>query len=122
MKKRILYIGNYLQGNKTNKSYMHTLGYLLEDSGHIVYYSSKKTNKILRLFDMFFSVLKKRKKVDIIFIDTYSTTNFYYALIISKIARFLKKQYIPILHGGNLPFRLKKYPRFSKEQNSPQNV
>ncbi len=93
---------------------MHTLGYLLEDSGHIVYYSSKKTNKILRLFDMIFSVLNKRNKVDVIFIDTYSTTNFYYALIISQIARLLKKPYIPILHGGNLPFRLNKYPRFSK--------
>ena len=67
MKKRILYIGNYLQGNKTNTSYMHTLGYLLEDSGHILYYSSKKTNKILRLSDMFFAVLNKRKKVDVTF-------------------------------------------------------
>lgn len=40
-------------------------------------------------------------------IDTFSTSNFYYALITSQLARLLALKYIPILHGGNLPHRLK---------------
>jgi len=43
----------------------------------------------------------------VVFIDTFSTSNFYYALITSQLARILSLKYIPILHGGNLPYRLR---------------
>jgi glycosyltransferase involved in cell wall biosynthesis len=45
--------------------------------------------------------------VDVVLIDTYSTQNFYYALLVSQLCRVLKLPYIPILHGGNLPYRLR---------------
>ena len=52
-----------------------------------------------------------RKKVDFIIIDTYSTSAFWYAFLVSQLCRFLKIQYIPILHGGNLPTRFQKNPK-----------
>uniref|UniRef100_UPI0035658B4C glycosyltransferase family 4 protein n=1 Tax=Lutibacter sp. TaxID=1925666 RepID=UPI0035658B4C len=72
---------------------------------------------------MIFGVLK-HKKADYILIDTYSTTNFYYAFFIAQLARLLKIAYIPILHGGNLPERLKKSPLLSKYifKNSYRNI
>ena len=45
--------------------------------------------------------------MDVLLIDTFSTSNFYYALITSQLARLFSLKYIPILHGGNLPYRLK---------------
>jgi glycosyltransferase involved in cell wall biosynthesis len=109
----ILYIGNKLSKHGFSLSSIETLGSLLEKNNFNLEYSSDKKNKILRLFDMMISVIKNKKNVDYVLIDTYSSSNFYYALIISQICRLLKLKYIPCLHGGNLPLRIKKSPFFS---------
>ena len=103
---------------------MRTFGPNLEVEGYSLYYTSPKSNKLWRLLDMLWSVLKYRNRVDVLFIDTYSTLNFYYALFVSQLARILKLPYIPILHGGNLVNRLKTNPFFSKLifQNSKINI
>ncbi len=86
---------------------MATLTRLLQGEGHSIICASDKTNKITRLWAMCFTILKHRKTADIVLIDTFSTSNFYYALITSQLARILSLKYMPILHGGNLPHRLK---------------
>lgn len=111
----ILYIGNKLEHNSSkNVSTIQILGSALEGEGFHVIYASSKSNKLQRLCDMIWTCLKARKKVDYVLIDTYSTQNFYYALIISQICRLFKLDYIPILHGGNLEKRLKENPKFSQ--------
>lgn len=112
--RKILYIGNNLNNKKSNTSAIQVLGALLEKEGYLLYYASSKTNKVLRLLDMVKSCVSLSKKVDYVLIDTYSTTNFYYALIVSQICNFLKLKYIPILHGGNLPSRLESSPFLSE--------
>ncbi len=112
--KSILYIGNKLQNKRSNVSSIHTLGALLESENYSVHYASKKVNKILRLLDMIFTFIKYRDKVDYVLIDTYSTQNFYFALVISLLCRLFQVNYIPNLNGGNLPIRLKKNPLISK--------
>ncbi len=106
--KKILYIGNNLTKKTKYNSTIIVLSSLLEKEGFSVTISSDKINKLLRLMNMCFSLLKYRKSIDYILLDTYSTTNFYYALIVSQLARIFKIRYIPILHGGNLPERLSK--------------
>tara|TARA_R110000868_G_scaffold83058_7_gene234745 strand:- start:5657 stop:6535 length:879 start_codon:yes stop_codon:yes gene_type:complete len=73
---------------------------------------------------MLFSVLKYSKKVDYVLIDTYSTSNFYYAFLCSQLCRVFNLKYIPILHGGNLPTRLKSNPQLSKAifKNAFKNI
>jgi glycosyltransferase involved in cell wall biosynthesis len=73
---------------------------------------------------MCFAVLKYRKKIDFILIDTFSTSNFYFALLTSQIARLYNLKYIPILHGGNLPYRLNNSKYLSKLifSNSYKNI
>ena len=112
--KHILYIGNKLNSTKTNTTSIEVLGRLLENEKYTVAYSSSYQNKFVRFFDMIFSVIKSRSKVDVVLIDTYSTQNFYYALVVSQLCRFFKLKYIPILHGGNLPNRLKNNPKLSR--------
>lgn len=111
--KNLLYIGNNLNQAKSNVSVMATLGPLLEGEGYQMHYASSKKNKLARLLDMLFTVLMSTSKVDLVLLDTYSTKNFYYALIISQFCRFLRLPYIPILHGGNLPNRLTVNPTLS---------
>jgi len=104
--KKILYIGNNLTKKTKYNSTMTALSSLLKIEGYGVILSSDKINKISRLLDMLFTTIKYRNKTDYLLIDTYSTINFYYAFLISQLARILHIKYIPILHGGNLPERI----------------
>jgi len=105
--KKIVYIGNNLSEKTNYHSAMATLTKQLQSEGHSVICTSDKTNKITRLLEMCFTILKHRNTTDLVLIDTFSTSNFYYALMTSQLARILSLKYIPILHGGNLPYRLK---------------
>ena len=121
---RILYIGNNLTGKTKYNSTIVVLSSLLRAEGFSVTISSDKTNKLFRLLDMCFTLMKHRNKTDYVLIDTFSTINFYYALMISQIARVFNLKYIPILHGGNLPERLEKNKLLSNLifKNSYKNV
>ncbi|MEL0455984.1 glycosyltransferase family 4 protein [Flavobacteriaceae bacterium SZ-1-7] len=113
--KTLIYIGNKSNAKgKSNVSAIDTLSLLLENSGFKVYSASSKKNILLRLLDMLFTCFKYRKKANFVLIDTYSTLNFYYAYFVSQLSRILGLKYIPILHGGNLPQRLKTSPKLSK--------
>lgn len=114
MIKNILYFGNKLAGHGINPTTIDLLGVILQQEFNVVS-CSDKLNKCYRLFDMIKTFFIHRKKVDIILIDTYSTSNFWYALIIAKLAQLFKISYIPILHGGGLPKRLKKNRRLCKD-------
>ncbi|EDP94501.1 glycosyltransferase family 4 protein [Kordia algicida OT-1] len=103
----ILYVGNIVSGHGKTATTIETLGKLLQKEGFNIRLTSNKQNKILRLFDMLWTVFKLRKKLDYVLIDTYSTTNFLYAYYVSKLCIRFKIKYIPILHGGNLEARLK---------------
>jgi glycosyltransferase involved in cell wall biosynthesis len=113
LSKSLLYIGNKLTIHGNTATSIDTLGKLLEDEGFKVYYASSKKNKTLRLFDMILTCLQKVNKVDYVFIDVYSTQNFWFALITSQICRIFNCKYIAKLHGGNLPNRLEKNPYLS---------
>jgi len=121
---KILYIGNNLTGKTKYNSTIVVLSSLLSSEGFSVTISSDKTSKLLRLLDMCFTLIKHRNKIDYILIDTFSTINFYYAFIISQLARVFNLKYIPILHGGNLPERLEKDKLLSNLifKNSYKNV
>ena len=109
----VLYIGNNLRTAQTNISAIAVLGPLLEAEGYTVHYASSQSNKLLRLMDMLYNICYLAKRTDVVLIDTYSTSNFYYALLVSQLCRLLRLAYIPILHGGELPTRLAGSPKLS---------
>ncbi|MGL2964063.1 glycosyltransferase family 4 protein [Flavobacterium sp. RSB2_4_14] len=112
--KKLLYIGNKLSEHGYTSTSIETLGLFLEREGYTVYYASSKKNKFLRMMEMISKTISYSKKVDYVLIDTYSTTNFWYAFIISQLCRFLKLKYIPKLHGGDLPNRIIRTEYFSR--------
>ncbi len=113
-RKRLLYIGNKLSKKGNTVTSIETLGSLLDKEGFSVVSASSVKNKVLRLFDMMLAVIKNRSKVSYVLIDTYSTQNFYYAVIVGKLCTVFNLPYIPILRGGNLPYRLKQNPGLCK--------
>ncbi|HLO73721.1 MAG TPA: glycosyltransferase family 4 protein [Flavobacterium sp.] len=112
MKKiKILYLGNQLYKHGLNKTTIETLGPQLESESFKVLYASTKINFLFRLLDMVLSMFQYRRNIDYILIDTYSTKAFWYAFFCSQTARLFNIKYVPILHGGDLPNRLKKNPK-----------
>lgn len=114
MKKKILYIGNVLSHKGGTSTTIENLGRLLSEEGHIVHIASSKKNKLLRLLDMICTTLQLQNVTDIVLIDTYSTSNFWYAVVIGRLSEFFKTPYIPILHGGDLPKRIQNTPKTSR--------
>ncbi|KAA3622403.1 MAG: glycosyltransferase [Flavobacterium sp.] len=108
---KLLYIGNKLATQGATVSTIDSLSTQLESEGYTVYLASSKRNKFLRLLDMMWAVFRYRRKVSCVLIDTYSTQNFYYAVGVANLCRLLKVPYTPILHGGNLPERLRRNKR-----------
>lgn len=112
--KSLLYIGNKLSRHGSNATAIETLGPLLERQGFTMRYASSQKNKALRLADMVWTTLRFARSSDYVLIDTYSTSNFWYAFAVSQLCRLLKTRYIPILHGGELPKRLAHDPRLCR--------
>lgn len=107
---QLIYIGNILQNKAISPTTIDTLSLKLREEGHVVKCFSDKKNVILRILNMCFGVIKNTN-TKLVLIDTYSTTAFWYSVLISFLCKLLKKQYILYLHGGNLPDRLDKNPK-----------
>ncbi|WGF92727.1 glycosyltransferase family 4 protein [Aequorivita marisscotiae] len=112
-RKKLLYIGNKLAEHGKPPTAIDSLSVKFENEGYSVIMASSKKNRLGRMFDMIWTTLKNKNEISLVLIDTYSTQNFYYALIIGKICRLLDLPYVPVLHGGNLPKRLSKNKGFS---------
>jgi glycosyltransferase involved in cell wall biosynthesis len=122
--KNLLYIGNNLSQNGKTETTIETLSEALRSEGFTVYAVSDIKNKAFRLLHMLQAILKYARKIDYVVIDTYSTSNFYFAYLSSQLCRLLNLKYIPILHGGNLPNRLENSPKLCKSifKNAYKNV
>ncbi|CAL65567.1 glycosyltransferase family 4 protein [Christiangramia forsetii] len=102
--KKILYLGNKLEKHGFSPTSIDTLLPLLAAEGYTVESVSSVKNKPLRLLHMLSQVILKRN-FDLVLIDTYSTSNFWYAVLSAKLCRLFRTPYIFILHGGNLEER-----------------
>ncbi|MCH4821562.1 glycosyltransferase family 4 protein [Gramella lutea] len=124
MKKRILYIGNDLQVDSFTVTYISFFSKMLRKEGYKVKTASTRNNKALRLAEMLGLIAKHKNETDIVLIDTYGAMNFYYAYLVGKTCDLFGLEYIPILHGGNLPERLENSRKLSRSLfgNSKVNI
>ena len=113
MTKQILYLGNKLSNNNQNVSTVESLSEQLSQLSYDVKSYSNQSNKILRLLSMLWAILKYRR-VDYILIYNYSKTSFLFSWSSAEFAKILNKKYILMLHGGDLPKRLKRNPKICK--------
>ena len=122
--KKLLYIGNELEDRGGAPTSIDKLSPLFKNEGFEVKTSSSHKNQVLRLSEMLTAIIKNKAWVDYVLIDTYSTRNFWYAVLAAQLCRNLQLDYILILHGGNLPLRLKKNPQLSASlfKNAKVNI
>ncbi len=103
-----------MQVNSFTATYISFFSKMLRKEGYTVRTASTRNNKALRLAEMLALIAKYKNTTDIVLIDTYGAMNFYYAYLVGKACDFLELDYIPILHGGNLPERLENSKKFSR--------
>ncbi len=108
MKRRIVYIDNFLAEHGATPTTGVTLTALFEKEGYEVIRAGTKKNKRARLFEMLAAI--SNNKDALVLIAVYSTSAFYFAWACAQLCRLLKVKYIPCLHGGNLPDRITKNP------------
>ncbi|SKB60494.1 Glycosyltransferase involved in cell wall bisynthesis [Salegentibacter holothuriorum] len=111
--KNLLYIGNELELRGGSPTSIDQLTPLFRKEGFEVKTSSAKKNQFLRLFEMMTAIIRNKSWVDVVLIDTYSTRNFWYAVLTAELCSKLNLDYILLLHGGDLPERLKNNPKLS---------
>lgn len=109
--KRILYVGNHLSASGGNPSVAELMAPLLHVEGVDLHLVSARRNKVVRLLEMLWAVLRYGRREAPVLIDVYSTLNFYYAQWVAMGCRWLGIPYCCVLHGGNLPQRLLHNPR-----------
>ena len=76
-------------------------------------YGGTQKNFFFRLVEMAAVLVRQRKTAGVVIVDTYSTLAFYYAYMTAVLCTRFKIPYIPILHGGNLPARIKNSPKMA---------
>lgn len=81
----------------------------------VVVPASPHQNQGRRAVHMLWVFFRHFRRAKWVIIDTYSTRNFYFAWGLALLCRLFNKTYWPILHGGNLPARLRDSPRLSRQ-------
>ena len=104
MKVRLCIVGPMLG---RNEGWVTTQGEILADHfreiGYQVLETSQIVNRYKRLIDIIYSLIRWRNQYDLAIINVFSGPAFIVADISSYLLKVLKKPFIVVLHGGNLP-------------------
>lgn len=114
-KPRLCFVGSMLG---RNTGYITTQGQITADlfaaEGYEVVCVSSKINKPARLLDITATLIKNRHRLDLVLLEVYSGLSLIIADLASLLCKIFKLPLIMVLHGGNLPEFIEKYPRWTK--------
>ncbi len=96
-------IGNFISRYGHTPQMCENLHGKFTELGHRVYTGGKYYNHFFRILHMVATLILKHKKYQFVIIETFSGKAFLWAYLNSRICQFLKKPYIAVLRGGNLP-------------------
>lgn len=87
---------------------------LLEDRGYECVSTSSKLHRVSRVLDMICTTIKTSNWSDVISLQIYAYRSFIVEDLISWLAKRMKKRIIMVLHFGDFPNFIKRFPRWSK--------
>jgi glycosyltransferase involved in cell wall biosynthesis len=106
----VLLVGNFLSAAIGRYSVCEGLAERLKSRGWIVHRTSVHKARLPRLADMVFTALSRWDEYDVAQVDVYSGPAFLWAEIVTHTLRALRKPFILILRGGNLPTFASRHP------------
>jgi glycosyltransferase involved in cell wall biosynthesis len=99
----LLFIGNHFQTDRSNPNVTQSLMTHLRERGWKILSTSQKQNKAIRLLDMLFTIIRKRKVYQIAEVDIFSGLAFIWGELSVSLLKLINKPVVLTLHGGNLP-------------------
>lgn len=87
---------------------------LFKKEGYTVVAASRYLNRYRRFADILLTILTSRHLYDIVIMDIYSGPSFVVEDAASLLAKALGKPVVMVLHGGNLPVFMARFPNWAK--------
>jgi hypothetical protein len=114
-KPAVLFVGPMLgvhQGWVTSQA--EVLADLLSQEGYHCSLASSVINRYGRLLHICWEMISKRNEYDIVCLQVYSGPSFIIEDIASRLASWLGKRLVMVLHGGNMPRFMERFPNWSR--------
>lgn len=109
---RLCFVGNMLGRNADFiTSQGQIVADLFADEDYEVTSVSARINRFARLFDIIQFLIRKRRVIDLLILELYSGWYLILAEIVTLLAGRLNLPLIIVLHGGNLPRFVERFPR-----------
>lgn len=100
---RVLMVSNFLAPKHGSRAVQQDIRERLEAQGYSITAASSYRSGLARGSHMVLAALTRRGSYDIALVDVYSNRAFRWAEAVSRTLVLLKKPFVFVLHGGNLP-------------------
>ncbi len=101
-----------------NRGHVTTQGQVVADllaaEGFAVTCVSSKINRAARLTEIVATIIAHRREFDLLVLEVYSGLGFVIANVAGQLGRFFRVPQIMVLHGGDLPAFVSRFPRWTK--------
>ena len=98
--------------------YVTTQGEILSDrfseAGYATIEASSHPNRYVRLADIAATIIKHRKEIDVLVLNTYSGPSFVVEDLASRLGRLFGHRVVMVLRGGAMPEFMTRFPRWTK--------
>ena len=91
MKPALLLVGNFLSSGGGNLTIAEELARHFEGSGYSIVTTSQMQPRLLRLFNMLFTVFSQRNVYQIALVSVFSGAAFLWAELVSSLLKILRK-------------------------------
>ena len=89
------------------------LGDLLEQEGYPVISVSSSTNRYIRLADIVYTLIRRRKEFDILLLQVFGGPSFVVEDIASRLSQVFGHRIVMVLRGGAMPDFMSRYPSWN---------
>ncbi len=112
---RLCVVGQLIGRNRNHVTTQgELLASLLADAGYLVQSVSGARNRYVRLVDIVATLVRARRSIDSIVVQTYSGPSFVIADAATGLGRWNGHEVILHLHGGDLPRFMARHPRWTR--------
>jgi glycosyltransferase involved in cell wall biosynthesis len=95
---------------------------LLREAGYEVIAVSAILNRYLRLADIIWTIIRRRREIDLLVIQTFGGPSFVVEDVVSYLGRRFGHRIIMHLHGGAMPEFMARYPQWTRRVFSRADV
>ncbi|MFN2447165.1 MAG: glycosyltransferase family 4 protein [Vicinamibacterales bacterium] len=86
----------------------------LRAAGYEVLAVSAQANRYMRLADIIATLLRNRRRIDVLIVQVYGGPSFVVEDIASRFGRLFQQRIVMVLHGGAMPTFMSRFPAWSR--------